>query len=51
MDPSGTDDKVHVRPASWYQQRLRKHFQHIGNGVLIKNEVEVLQWELHAIWK
>lgn len=51
MDPSGTDDKVHVRKGSWYQKRLRKHFNHIGNGVLIKKDVEVLQWELQAVWK
>jgi len=50
MDPSGTDANVYVRPGSWYQQRLRKHFKHIGNGVLIKRNVEVLQWELQAIW-
>ena len=50
MDPSGTDTHVHVRAASWYQQRLRKHFQHIGNGVLVKKDVEVLQWELQAPW-
>ncbi|MGC3981326.1 MAG: class I SAM-dependent methyltransferase [Steroidobacteraceae bacterium] len=51
MDPSGTDDKVHVRPGSWYQQQLRKHFQHIGNGVLIKHDIEVQQWELQAVWR
>jgi trans-aconitate methyltransferase len=51
MDPSGTDSKVHVRKGSWYQKRLRKHFNHIGNGVLIKRDVEVLQWELQAVWE
>ena len=50
MDPSGTDANVYVRSGKWYQQRLRKHFYHIGNGVLIKRNVEVLQWELQAIW-
>lgn len=51
MDPSGTDANVHVRAGSWYQQRLRKHFKHIGNGILIKRDVDVLQWELQAVWK
>jgi trans-aconitate methyltransferase len=51
MDPSGTDDKVHVRKGSWYQKQLRKHFNHIGNGILVKRDVEVLQWELQAVWK
>lgn len=50
MDPSGTDDKVFVRAGSWYQRQLRKHFNHIGNGVLVKRDVEVLQWELQAVW-
>lgn len=51
MDPSGTDTQVHVRSGKWYQQRLRKHFNHIGNGVLVKRNVEVLQWELHTPWQ
>ncbi|MGE0115706.1 MAG: class I SAM-dependent methyltransferase [Steroidobacteraceae bacterium] len=51
MDPGGTDTNVHVRPGSWYQQRLRKHFNHIGNGVLIRRDVEVLQWELQRPWR
>lgn len=51
MDPSGTDVNVHVRAGSWYQQRLRKHFKHIGNGVLIKRDVEVVQWQLQAPWQ
>lgn len=51
MDPSGTDDQVHVRAGKWYQQRLRKHFKHIGNGVLVKHDVEVPQWELQAMWQ
>jgi SAM-dependent methyltransferase len=51
MDPTGTDDNVYVRTASWYQQRLHKHFNHIGNGMLIKRTVEVLQWELQMPWR
>ena len=51
MDPGGTDANVHVRPANWYQRRLRQHFVHAGNGVLIKRDMEVLQWELQAPWQ
>ncbi len=51
MDPSGTDDRVFVRKGNWYQQRLRRHFRHAGNGVLVKREVEVLQWELQSPWQ
>lgn len=51
MDPSGTDANVHVRPGRWYQKQLRRHFNHIGNGVLLKRDVEVMQWELQAPWQ
>lgn len=51
MDPGGTDANVQVRPGSWYQKHLRQHFRHIGCGVLVKHDVEVLQWELHAPWR
>ncbi len=51
MDPSGTDTRVFVRTGQWYQQHLRKHFQHVGNGVLVKKDVPVLQWELQTPWQ
>jgi SAM-dependent methyltransferase len=51
MDPSGTDDHVQVRSGRWYKQHLRRHFQHVGNGVLCKKDVAVLQWELQAMWR
>ena len=51
MDPTGTDANVHVRSGRWYQQRIRKYFKHLGNGILIKRETEVLQWELQAPWQ
>lgn len=51
MDPSGTDTRVHVRTGRWYRNQLRKHFLHVGNGVLVKRDVEVLQWELQTPWK
>jgi trans-aconitate methyltransferase len=51
VDPSGTDDQVHVRPARFYQQRLRRYFNHMGNGVHVLRGVPVLQWELQAPWR
>lgn len=51
MDPGGTDDRVYVRSGAWYQQHLRKHFRHIGNGVLLRREFAALQWELQAPWQ
>ena len=51
MDPSGTDMHVQVRTGRWYQNLLRKHFQHVGNGVLVKRDVDVLQWELQQPWR
>lgn len=51
IDPSGTDDRVHVRPAHWYQERLRKRFTHVGNGVHIRRGVPFAQWELQTPWQ
>lgn len=51
MDPSGTDARVHIRSGDWYRKQLRKYFQHIGHGLLIRKDVEVLQWELHTPWR
>jgi SAM-dependent methyltransferase len=51
VDPSGTDDRVHVRPASWYQQHLRRRFTHVGNGVHMRRGVPFTQWELQAPWQ
>ena len=51
MDPTGTDQNVYVRSGRWYQQRLRKHFVHVGNGVLIRHGTEALQWELQTPWR
>jgi trans-aconitate methyltransferase len=51
MDPSGTDTNVHLRTGRWYKEQLHRHFQHVGNGVLCKKEMEVLQWELQSMWR
>jgi len=51
IDHSGTDDRVQIRPASWYQERLRKRFVHVGNGVHVRRGVPFTQWELQTPWR
>jgi SAM-dependent methyltransferase len=46
MDPQGTDTKVHLRSGDWYRKRLAKHFQHVGFGIYVKDDVPVGRWEL-----
>lgn len=46
MDPSGTDQNVHLRSGAWYRRHLAKHFVHAGFGLLVKREVPFAQWEL-----
>lgn len=46
MDPSGTDQNVHLRSGGWYRRRLDKHFLHAGFGLLVKRDVPSAQWEL-----
>ncbi len=50
VDHAVTDTNVYVRGAEWYRRRLRKHFQHLGNGFLLKREVESAQWAMQAPW-
>lgn len=51
VDRTVTDNLVHLRPANWYQQRLRRHFVHVGNGVHVRRGVPFYQWELQAPWR
>jgi SAM-dependent methyltransferase len=51
VDPSGTDNNVHLRSASWYQRELRKYFVHAGCGVHVKDDVPFAQWELEEPWR
>jgi SAM-dependent methyltransferase len=51
VDASGTDGNVHVRSATWYRARLRRHFVHAGCGVYVKRNVPFLQWELEQPWR
>lgn len=50
MDPSGTDTQVFIRDGGWYRRLLRRHFTHAGQGVLVRQGVPFLQWELHSPW-
>jgi 2-polyprenyl-3-methyl-5-hydroxy-6-metoxy-1,4-benzoquinol methylase len=51
VDPSGTDDNVHLRSANWYRKQLRRHFIHTGGGVHVKDNVPFAQWELEEPWR
>jgi len=46
MDPSGTDQNVHLRSGDWYRHRLDKDFVHVGFGLFVKRNVPFAQWEL-----
>lgn len=49
-DTGKTDRDVHLRPAAWYQQRLKKHFKHLGLGVYARRGFDPLLWELEQPW-
>lgn len=51
VDPSGTDANVFIRSGAWYQQRLRRHFTHVGQGVHVRHGAPFVQWELQAPWR
>ena len=45
-DRSRTDSAVTMRPAAWYQARLRRNFYYVGLGVWIRKTVPTLRWAL-----
>jgi len=49
-DRSRTDSGVRLRPAAWYQARLRRHFRHLGGGFLVRRGFDPLLWELERPW-
>ena len=49
-DRGRTDSGVHLRPAAWYRARLRRHFRHLGGGVLARRGYDPLLWELERPW-
>ncbi len=49
-DRARTDSGVRLRPAAWYQTRLRRHFRHLGGGFLVRRGFDPLLWELERPW-
>lgn len=49
-DQSRTDRDVHLRPAAWYQRRLRRRFRHLGAGIHLARPLRPILWELEAPW-
>jgi SAM-dependent methyltransferase len=47
-DQSVTDGDVHLRPGSFYRERLRKHFQDCGGGVFCSRRAGVSLFELEG---
>lgn len=47
-DQSVTDGDVHLRPASFYRERLGKHFQDCGGGVFCSRRAGVALFELEG---
>lgn len=49
-DRSRSDSGVHLRPASWYRQRLNRNFRPMGAGVLARRGYSPVLWELERCW-
>jgi len=49
-DRGRTDSGVWLRPASWYRERLRRHFRPLGAGMLARRGFAPLLWELERPW-
>ncbi|HEB52781.1 MAG TPA: class I SAM-dependent methyltransferase [bacterium] len=47
-DRSVTDGDVHLRPASFYRDHLREHFQDCGGGVFVARRAGVSLFELEG---
>jgi len=47
-DRSRTDDQVHLRSASWYRRRLRRHFTSAGGGVFVAADAPVVLWSMES---
>jgi hypothetical protein len=50
-DRARTDSGVRLRPAAWYQTRLRRQFRHLGGGLFVRRGYDPLLWELERPWK
>lgn len=45
-DRTRTDRDVHMRPAAWYRQRLRRRFHEAGAGLWVRKGAPVTLWSL-----
>ena len=50
-DQSRTDRDVHLRPADWYRERLRRRFRHVGAGLYLVRPLKPILWELEQPWR
>ncbi len=48
VDQHLTDDKVFLRPASWYRKRLSKRFRNLGGGVYLERKNEAVVYALEG---
>src|ERR1700738_2882822 len=45
-DRSRTDRAVHLRSGEWYRRRLPRRFNYLGFGVLLRQDVTAILWDL-----
>jgi SAM-dependent methyltransferase len=45
-DQTATDGDVHLRPAAWYREQLRKQFKSCGGGLFLPRDSPVVLFEL-----
>lgn len=50
-DQSRTDRAVCLRPADWYQRRLRRGFRHVGLGLHFARSLQPILWDLERPWR
>lgn len=49
-DRALSDGGVHLRAADWYRSRLRRHFQPVGAGMLVRRGFVPVRWEMERCW-
>ena len=47
-DQRRTDSNVHLRPAAWYRERLRRTFREAGAGFWLRRGLPLAVWALEA---
>ena len=48
-DQAATNGDVHLRRASWYRRRLRRHFVPAGGGLFVRASSPLVLWELEKL--